>query len=30
VMVQRLHERLKIPIAELMQVDPVPYTKHRR
>jgi transcriptional regulator with XRE-family HTH domain len=30
VMAQRLHERLKIPIEELIQVDPVPYTKPRR
>ena len=26
VMAQRLHERLKIPIVELIMVDPVPYT----
>ena len=30
VMAQRLHERLQIPIEELIQVDPVPYTKPRR
>ena len=30
VMAQRLHERLKIPIEQLIQVDPVPYTKPRR
>jgi len=27
---QRLHERLDIPIEELIRVDPVPYTKPRR
>jgi transcriptional regulator with XRE-family HTH domain len=30
VMAQRLHERLRIPIDELIRVDPVPYTKPRR
>jgi transcriptional regulator with XRE-family HTH domain len=30
VMAQRLHERLHIPIDELIRVDPVPYTKPRR
>jgi len=30
VMAQRLHERLGIPIDELIRVDPVPYTKPRR
>ena len=30
IMAQRLHDRLKIPIEELIQVDPVPYTHPRR
>jgi transcriptional regulator with XRE-family HTH domain len=30
VMAKRLHERLKIPLAELLEVDPVPYTKPRK
>jgi hypothetical protein len=30
VMAQRLHDRLQIPIEQLIQVDPVPYTKPRR
>jgi transcriptional regulator with XRE-family HTH domain len=29
-MAKRLHERLQIPIEELIQVDPVPYLKPRK
>jgi transcriptional regulator with XRE-family HTH domain len=30
VMAKRLHERLQIPLEELLEVDPVPYTKPRK
>jgi hypothetical protein len=30
VMAKRLHERLQIPLEELLEVDPVPYTKSRK